>query len=152
MLILCISILAFAVASCNNIVGETSKPSSVVSLKTKTYKSLEEEAAALGVPVSELKNIPQDVKVLRAAAIILAEYVVLKDSAYSLNISKEDAGKLGIDADIYDHILSDLDVSNKIIQEANKNGTEIDLRDIQKDALEYKRKLKNDTMSYLNSI
>lgn len=54
---------------------------------------------ALALPVDEINSIPNNIKDKRAAAVILSNYVSIKDSLYSLDISKEEAQKIGIDAD-----------------------------------------------------
>lgn len=69
------------------------------SVNIKSYSSQIEEAKALALPVDEINSIPNNIKDKRAAAVILSNYVSIKDSLYSLDISKEEAQKIGIDAD-----------------------------------------------------
>ena len=49
------------------------------------------------MPVDEINSIPNNIKDKRAAAVILSNYVSIKDSLYSLEISKEEAQKIGIE-------------------------------------------------------
>lgn len=109
-------------------------------LKEKVYSSMEEEAKALALPVSELNSLSKSEKRQRAAAVILADYVVLKDSSYHLNISKEYAKSIGVDGESYERVKKDLELSNKAIKDALKVGEKLDLPDIKKEAKEYKEK------------
>ena len=109
-------------------------------LKEKVYSSMEEEAKALALPVSELNSLSKSEKRQRAAAVILADYVVLKDSSYHLNISKEYAKSIGVDGELYERVKKDLELSNKAIKDALKVGEKLDLPDIKKEAKEYKEK------------
>ena len=113
-------IIASCLISCAN--DDTNIQENNKSVKTKAYSSQVEEAKALALPVDKINNIPKSIKDKRAAAVILSNYVSIKDSLYSIDISKEDAQKLGIDADLYTSILQDLELSNKIIKEARQKG------------------------------
>lgn len=110
------------------------------SLKEKVYSSMEEEAKALALPISELNTLSKSEKRQRAAAVILADYVVLKDSSYHLNISKEHAKSIGVDGESYERVKKDLELSNKAIKDALKVGEKLSLPDIKKEAKEYKEK------------
>ena len=116
-------------------------------LKEKVYSSMEEEAKALALPVSELNSLSKSEKRQRAAAVILADYVVLKDSSYHLNISKEYAKSIGVDGESYERVKKDLELSNKAIKDARKVGEKLDLPDIKKEAKEYKEKKDTSSLS-----
>lgn len=107
-------------------------------MKAKVYSSKIEEANALAVPVEDLDEIPQNVKEKRAAAVILSNYVSLNDSTYSLDISAEEAKKLGITEDLYYEIVNDLEKSNEAIKEATKNGEKLILPNVKKEAEDYR--------------
>ena len=102
------------------------------SLRNKKYKSVHEEAIALALPDSEVATFPQKYKAQRAASVILVNYVEQKDSTYYLTISREDAKKLGVDGDLYDNVVKDLDNTNNAIKEINKKGEKIELLDVEK--------------------
>lgn len=102
------------------------------SLRNKKYKSVHEEAIALALPDSEVATFPQKYKAQRAASVILTEYVEQKDSSFYLTISREDAKKLGVDGDLYDNVVKDLDNTNNAIKELNKKGEKIELLDVEK--------------------
>ena len=101
------------------------------SVKTRKYKSLHEEAVALALPDSEVATFPEKYKAQRAAAVILTEYIEQKDSSFYLTISRENAKKLGVDGDLYDNVVKDLDNTNNAIKEMNKKGQKIDLPDLE---------------------
>ena len=107
-------------------------------IRKRTYTSETEEAKALAVSIEELRKMPKETRAKRTAAIILADYVSLKDSTYHLNISKEEAKKLGIDGDLYDNVAANLEESNKAIRKALKEGYKLALPDIKKEADKYK--------------
>jgi hypothetical protein len=102
------------------------------SLRNKKYKSVHEEAIALALPDSEVATFPQKYKAQRAASVILTEYVEQKDSSFYLTISREDAKELGVDGDLYDNVVKDLDNTNNGIKEMNKKGEKIELLDVEK--------------------
>ena len=102
------------------------------SLRNKKYKSVHEEAIALALPDSEVATFPQKYKAQRAASVILIDYIEQKDSTYYLTISREDAKELGVDGDLYDNVVKDLDNTNNAIKELNKKGEKIELLDVEK--------------------
>ena len=102
------------------------------SLRNRKYKSLHEEAVALALPDSEVATFPEKYKAQRAASVILTEYVEQKDSSFYLTISREDAKELGVDGDLYDNVVKDLDNTNNAIKEMNKKGEKIELLDVEK--------------------
>ena len=93
------------------------------------------------MPVDEINSIPNNIKDKRAAAVILSNYVSIKDSLYSLEISKEEAQKIGIDADLYISILEDLNNSNRAIKEARLQGKKISLPNVKEKYKEYRQSL-----------
>ena len=101
------------------------------------YSSRFEEAKALALPIDEVNSTPKNIKDKRAAAVILSNYVSIKDSLYSLDISKEDAQKIGVDADLYTSILEDLKNSNKTIKDARQQGEHISLPNIKEEYKKY---------------
>lgn len=138
-----ISLMMFIVAStiftfysCSNSLDEEDFSTSN-NLNTKVYSSKIEEAKALAVPIEDLDNIPQNIKGKRAAAVILSKYISLNDSIYSLDISVEEAKKLGVTENFYYEIVNDLEKSNEAIKEATKNGEKLILPDVKKEAEDY---------------
>ena len=93
------------------------------------------------MPVDEINSIPNNIKDKRAAAVILSNYVSIKDSLYSLEISKEEAQKIGIDADLYISILEDLNNSNRAIKEARLQGKKISLPNVKEEYKKYRLSL-----------
>jgi hypothetical protein len=130
-------IIAFCLISCSN--DDSSLQKNSKSVKTRVYSSQFEEAKALALPIDEVNSTPKNIKDKRAAAVILSNYVSIKDSLYSLDISKEDAQKIGVDADLYTSILEDLKNSNKTIKDARQQGEHISLPNIKEEYKKYKQ-------------
>lgn len=130
-------IIAFCLISCSN--DDSNLQEESKSVKTKAFSSQVEEAKALALPVDEVNSIPKNIKDKRAAAVILSNYVSIKDNLYSLDISKEDAQKIGVDADLYTSILEDLKNSNKAIKEARQQGENIFLPNIKEEYKKYRQ-------------
>lgn len=117
---------------------------------TDAYSVTEiQQAKALALPVSELHLISDEIRQKREAAIILADYVVLKDNKYSLEISETIAKELGVPSHIYKDIANDLLYTNKIIQESLDDGEILELPDIKTISKAYK---KNELYLYENGI
>ena len=139
-----------AMISYNGTVIDMAKPFERISMidAVKKYAGVDfsevktdEEAKALALPVDEINSIPNNIKDKRAAAVILSNYVSIKDSLYSLEISKEEAQKIGIDADLYISILEDLNNSNRAIKEARLQGKKISLPNVKEEYKEYRQSL-----------
>jgi len=123
---LCVSILGLCSCSDSSDDGK-----SAPDVTQKKYATIEEEAKALFLTVDELKRMPQNVRELRAAGIALDPYLTLKDSTYSLSITKEEAAKIGVNGYFYDYHAKEIEKTNALIKEMNKRGEHIDLIDIQ---------------------
>lgn len=130
-------VVASCLVSCSN--DDSNIQEEKNSVKIKSYSSQIEEAKALALPVDEINSMPKNIKDKRAAAVILSNYVSIKDSLYSLDISKEEAQKIGVDADLYTSILEDLQNSNKAIKEARLQGKDIPLPNIKEEYKEYRQ-------------
>ena len=102
-----------------------------------------QEAKTMAVSVETLRTYTPELKAHRAASIALAKYVLLNKEAktYSLNITKEEAQKLGISPEMYDKVMNDLNDTNKAIQKALKAGQELTLPDIQEEYKEYEKQV-----------
>lgn len=120
--------------SCAN--GSSNGQENNNSVRTRTYSSKTEEAKALALPIDKVSSTSKKIKDRRAAAVILSNYVSIKDSLYVLEISKEDAQKLGVDTDLYMSVLQELKRTNKMIKEARQRGENITLPDVKE---EYKK-------------
>lgn len=102
--------------------------------ETKTLQEEKEEADKLFLTVKQLKSMPSDAKEKRKAGLILSKYTTLKDYEYSLDISKEEALKLGVSENLYYEILNDLEKTNKTIRELREKGVEVEMTDIKAEA------------------
>ncbi len=96
------------------------------------------EAKEIAVPVSELKNLSEEIKAKRAASAKLSEYIELKDSVYYLQISEDEASLIGVPAHLYHEISKEIEEANKAVTEARNRGEVIVLIDIQETAKAYK--------------
>lgn len=95
------------------------------SVRNRVYASEEEEAKALLLSVEELRQMPKEIRYKRAAALTLKDYFAYKDSAFCLNIDKEEANALGVDEELYNVILKDLNETNHLIKIYNAKGEKI---------------------------
>ena len=75
-------------------------------------------------------SLSEQERELRVAGIILHDYLELKDSAYYLTISQEDAFKLGVKDSLYREVVKTIKATNEVIKEYNQNGKHIELLDI----------------------
>ncbi len=72
----------------------------------------------------------EEVGAYREAVSLVSKYVVLKDSAYHLSITKDKAVELGVPPKYYDRIMQDLEYTNYLIEEEyNKKGIPVELTD-----------------------
>lgn len=101
----------------------------------------EEEVLALSP--NEIPMFTPEMKEMRKAAVILSQYVQMKDSMYVLDIPMEQVKKMGIAEEVYNKILLDLEVSNKAIKEALGKGYEVVFNDVQKAAINYFAEIRN---------
>lgn len=97
------------------------------------------EAKELMLTVTELRQLPSNVKAKRKASIILAEYTELKDNQYKITISEEEAEKLGVAPDLYKATVAEIESTNKMVADMIKGGKKVDLPDIQAIIKAYKR-------------
>lgn len=96
--------------------------------------AMQREADSLFITVEELKRMTPEVKEKRKAAIILSRYISRKGDTYSLDISKEDALRLGVKEQIYDEIRRDVENTNSTIRQLMADGTDMALTDIRMEA------------------
>lgn len=82
--------------------------------------------------------LPQNVLRKRKASMVLSEFVKLENNQYRLEISKNEAGQLGVSPELYDEIMADLSNTNLWILKALENGDTIEIPDIQSIAKDYK--------------
>lgn len=135
-------VIAFCFIACSN--DETKLQKNGKSVRTRVYSSPFEEAKALALPIDEINSMPKNIKDKRAACVILSNYVSIKDSLYSLDISKEEAEEIGVDADLYTSILEDMKTSNRIIKQIRQRGEHITLPNIKE---EYKKYMESNKAS-----
>ena len=94
------------------------------------------------VTYSAMMSIPEGERELvlecRKAAMIIGEHVNLDNYKYTLEISKEEANKLGIRDIIYDLIYEDIEQVNKFASESMAKGDTIPMPDVKKHFKRYK--------------
>ena len=110
------------------------------SVRNRVYASEAEEAKALLLSVEELRQMPKEIRIKRAAALALKNYAFYKDSVFYLNISKEDAKKLGVDEDLYEEITEGIKDTNKQIKECNAKGEKVIIDTTEVDNITCKKK------------
>lgn len=96
--------------------------------------AMRREADSLFVTVEELARMTPEVKERIKAGIILSKYVSLNGDTYSLDISKEEAGRLGVKENVYDEICKDIENTNDTIRKLKAEGKDIGLVDVRKEA------------------
>ena len=106
----------------------------VVAVQYKEADSITKEQDS----IPELSNLPEEVKQKRAVAMILSDYVVLEGSQYRLDISEQDAQKLGVAPHFYKMIKNEILSTNAVIRKTLENGDSIELTDIQAVSKAYK--------------
>lgn len=86
---------------------------------------------------SQPERLPDDeVPAFRTAAVKMAPYIVLEDSAYHLTISKEDASGIGVPGKYYDRMRQELEYTNYLVREEyNKKGIPIEMPDFRIDTV-----------------
>lgn len=121
------TIIVGILCSCANNSGnaESAKESA-----RKERVSVKKAADELGLTVDKYNDLTPEVRRLRAAAIKLSSYVTLKDSTYSLDITREEAEKLGISGADYDYQCQELEKTNKAIKQMNARGETVEMLDI----------------------
>lgn len=122
-----------ALSACSNEDGVENIPA-----KEKFTESELLEAKEIAVPVSELKNLSEEIKAKRAASAKLSEYIELRDSVYYLQISEDEASLIGVPAHLYHEISSEIEEANNAVTEARNRGEIVVLTDIQEAAKAYK--------------
>lgn len=110
------------------------------SVRNRVYASEAEEAKALLLSVEELRQMPKEIRIKRAAALALKNYAFYKDSVFYLNISKEEAKKLGVDEDLYEEITEGIKDTNKQIKECNAKGEKVIIDTTEVDNINCKNK------------
>ena len=111
---------------------------------TLTYSAEDSmEAAALGIPVTDMQPMSEETLRKRAAAKILAEHIELENYNYRLTVSEAEAQKLGVTPELYKTILDDLNVSNKIIREHLEKGDTLEMYDLKALYKAYKDSVEN---------
>ena len=86
-----------------------------------------------------LDTLPENVQRKRNASIILSEFVKIENNQYILDISKDEAKKLGVSPELYNEIKEEIAFTNNWIKKMIDNGDTVDIPDIQSLAKEYKK-------------
>ncbi|MCH5246345.1 MAG: hypothetical protein J1E84_07765, partial [Muribaculaceae bacterium] len=89
-------------------------------------------------PRDRQNTLPENVQRKRNASIILSEFVKLENNQYRLELSKDEAEKLGVSPELYDEIVEDISNTNSWILKSLEKGDSIEIPDIQSIAKEYK--------------
>ena len=125
-------------------------------VKSDTHSPLEiQQAKDLAIPVSELNSLPEDVKQKRVAAIILSDYIVLEKNQYKLDVSEQEAQKLGVTSYLYGIIRNDILSTNAAIRETLEKGDSVELCDVQAISKAYKNgelNLSDNSNKYSNVV
>ncbi len=123
---LCGILTLFASCNTNENLTDTKSPFLVDGLSVSEERQMNEVDTQ--IPETYLS---EEAKKLRAASIALSEYIVLENNQYKLDISEQDAQKLGITSNLYNTIKDELASTNAIVQKTMENGDSIEMCDVQ---------------------
>lgn len=81
------------------------------------------------IPSSVETRTPESLEAQRAANVILVKFMKLdkNDERYYLDISREDASKLGVPEEFYDRAIQDIETTNRWIQWYRENRPDFHL-------------------------
>lgn len=132
-------------ASANNAKQEVAGTNATESTEANTRSYTQEEideANSLLLPVEELSRFTEEMKSRRKANLILAEYVVPHDSVYVLEISEEEASKMGVDPEYYRAAIKDIETADSLYLELvrERKATRHPLKDFREEVRELKNK------------
>lgn len=125
-------IMSFCVLSCSKTAdngslqearNETEMP--VTDIRNYTREEID-EANSLYLPVEELGSFTEEMKARRRANIILMEYLVPRDSFYAIDISEDEAAKLGVAPEYYRAALKDIERADSARKESIKQGIPVE--------------------------
>ena len=119
---------AIILSACSNNPQRTDSDSTSTPVTYSAEDSL--EAAALGIPVTEMQPMSEETLRKRAAAKILSGYIESENYRYRLTVSEAEAQKLGVTPELYKAIQDDLNVSNNIIREHLEKGDTLEMPDL----------------------
>ena len=119
---------AIILSACSNNPQRTDSDSTSIPVTYSAEDSL--EAAALGIPVTEMQPMSEETLRKRAAAKILSGYIESENYRYRLTVSEAEAQKLGVTPELYKAIQDDLNVSNNIIREHFEKGDTLEMPDL----------------------
>lgn len=116
----------------------------------------QEKADRLFLSVEEMRQMPEEALTKRAAALVMSKYVFIrKDSLYHVELTKEEAQKLGVDNKTYDGILAEIAFANKTLEEQRKQGNHIEMPDIRQIYIDsvsvWKKNLKKGIRSFIQT-
>lgn len=139
-ILICIAISSFTATQAQTTLSTTANQGKQTVSSDSSFTQQEiAEAKELMLTVTELRQLPSNVKAKRKASIILAEYTELKDNQYKITISEEEAEKLGVAPELYKASVTEIEMTNKMASEMIKEGKKVDLPDIQAIIKAYKR-------------
>lgn len=143
-----IPLLSLCVLSCtktikNDCVQEVPDATETAEANTRSYTQEEiDEANSLLLPVEELSRFTEEMKSQRKANLILVEYLVPHDSVYALEISEEEAAKLGVAPKYYKAAIKDIETTDSLYSELVREGKaeKHPLKDFREEVRELKNK------------
>lgn len=99
--------------------------------------SVPQESADMdSLDLVRIQNMPADKRdeifKCRKEILLIKPYIKLDGRRYSLNISREEAVKLGVSPEGYDRMKGELEDANRVAEEAESRGETLELIDFQK--------------------
>lgn len=92
--------------------------------------NLQIEADSLYLPVSLIQNMTTEAKQRWRSSLIISEHTYIKDNQYYIDLSENDANKLGVPSSYYHYRMRHQDSINNEINKIISDGKTIELVDL----------------------
>lgn len=133
--------IVFCLFSCQQR-EQTVSDSESESIDSRLSKSDTLDAIALDLSITEYLNMSDEVKNMRRASLIMAQYITLdrEHRKYSVDISQAQALELGVSKADYERIASEIETFNKALIDMPEINTD-ELPDLKLQYKEYKERV-----------
>lgn len=138
--------IVFCLFSCQQR-EQTVSESESESIDSRVSKSDMLDAVELDLDIADYMNMSDEVKSMRRASLIMAQYITLdrEHRKYSVDITQAQALELGVSKADYDRIVSEIEAANKILADMPEIEAD-ELPDLKQGYKDYKAKV--DSLSF----
>ena len=88
------------------------------------------KAELLGLSVDDYRGCSSDIIAKRAVSVTLWKYLSMHDNRYRVDISKADAGRIGVPPDLYDEVCEDIGDVNRILADHENDRANLHVNDV----------------------